>query len=118
SFLAFSKASVPHGYHSVGLWACMSRYGLVSLAKRFVNFGFSLVFWASAGWDAMLRATMTSGSQGSFFMRVLNFTRIALIVLWPVSGKSAGWQSDDGGPRPGRHVRRALTRMLIFSILL
>ena len=34
-----SKASSPHGYQSTGLWACWSRYGLVSEARRF------------AGWD-------------------------------------------------------------------
>src|SRR5581483_3379622 len=43
SFLAFAKASGPHGYQSVGLWACMRRYGLVSLARRFVNLGLALL---------------------------------------------------------------------------
>src|SRR5947207_10186394 len=29
------NASSPHGYQSTGLWACCSKYGLVSLARRF-----------------------------------------------------------------------------------
>src|SRR5688572_10969646 len=33
---ARSSASGPHGYQSTGLWACCSRYGLVSLARRLV----------------------------------------------------------------------------------
>src|SRR6266404_384530 len=36
SLLAFSNASSPHGYQSTGLWACWSRYGLVSWIKRLV----------------------------------------------------------------------------------
>src|SRR6266404_6854538 len=31
---ALAKASSPHGYQSTGLWACWSRYGLVSRARR------------------------------------------------------------------------------------
>src|ERR1044072_8256974 len=34
SVLARVSASSPHGYQSTGLFACCSRYGLVSLAKR------------------------------------------------------------------------------------
>src|SRR4029453_930975 len=33
---ARANASSPHGYQSTGLWACWSRYGLVSLARRLV----------------------------------------------------------------------------------
>src|SRR5512147_453361 len=36
---ARAKASSPHGYQSTGLCACCSRYGLVSRARRLVNFG-------------------------------------------------------------------------------
>ena len=32
---ARANASSPHGYQSTGLWACCSRYGLVSPASRF-----------------------------------------------------------------------------------
>jgi hypothetical protein len=32
---ALFNASSPHGYQSTGLWACCSRYGLVSRARRF-----------------------------------------------------------------------------------
>src|SRR5205823_14452658 len=35
SSFAFWRASGPHGYQSTGLWACCSRYGLVSPARRF-----------------------------------------------------------------------------------
>src|SRR5438046_10619617 len=35
SLRAFAKASSPHGNQSTGLWACWSRYGLVSWARRF-----------------------------------------------------------------------------------
>src|SRR5262249_49842299 len=31
---ARSSASLPQGYQSTGLWACCSRYGLVSCARR------------------------------------------------------------------------------------
>ncbi len=37
SFLAFAKASSPHGYQSTGLWACWSRYGLFSRINRLAN---------------------------------------------------------------------------------
>src|SRR5262245_4937583 len=42
SFFALAKASGPHGYQSVGLWACIRRYGLVSLASRLVCLGLPL----------------------------------------------------------------------------
>lgn len=35
SFLALSNASAPHGYQSIGLSLCWSRYGEASIAKRF-----------------------------------------------------------------------------------
>src|SRR5260370_41502950 len=35
SLRAFSKASLPHGCQSTGLWACRSRYGLLSRIRRF-----------------------------------------------------------------------------------
>src|SRR5881397_2862066 len=35
SVRARTKASSPHGYQSTGLWACWSRYGLVSRPSRF-----------------------------------------------------------------------------------
>src|SRR5437764_350971 len=38
---AFDNASSRHGYQSTGLWACWSRYGLVSPARRFVWRGWS-----------------------------------------------------------------------------
>src|SRR5262249_36680919 len=34
SFLALANASSPQGYQSTGLWACWSRYGLISPANR------------------------------------------------------------------------------------
>src|SRR5215472_16166564 len=36
---ARSSASLPHGYHSTGLWACCLRYGLVSVMRWLVYFG-------------------------------------------------------------------------------
>ena len=45
SFFAFANASGPHGYQSTGLWACWSRYGLLSFASRFgFPFSFALSF--------------------------------------------------------------------------
>src|SRR6516162_6973510 len=43
SFLAFANASGPQGYQSTGLWACMSKYGLVSRARRLVGCSFSFL---------------------------------------------------------------------------
>src|SRR5947209_1315805 len=34
SFFALAKASSPQGNQSTGLWACCSRYGLISRARR------------------------------------------------------------------------------------
>src|SRR5205823_13539216 len=42
SLRAFSNASGPQAYQSVGLWECISKYGLVSFASRLVCFGFPL----------------------------------------------------------------------------
>src|SRR3954465_7635082 len=44
-FFASSSASRPHGYQSTGLPACCCRYGLVSLASRFI--GTSWFAWAA-----------------------------------------------------------------------
>src|SRR5262245_10942325 len=57
SFLAFSTASGPQGYASVGLWACIRRYGLVSLASRLVCFGFSFLSPPVAARGEMMIAT-------------------------------------------------------------
>src|SRR4051794_2905274 len=38
SFFALANASGPQGYQSTGLWACCSRYGLLSLASRLAFF--------------------------------------------------------------------------------
>src|SRR5580700_6723277 len=44
SVRARSSASVAHGYHSTGSWACLRRYGLVSADRWFVYFGVPSLF--------------------------------------------------------------------------
>src|SRR5574341_921874 len=62
SSLARRSASSPHGYQSTGLWACWSRYGLVSWIKRLVCRG--TVCWSISTYP--LFATWPHGTRGIF----------------------------------------------------
>src|SRR5436305_6537884 len=58
SFFALANASGPHGYQSTGLWACCSRYGLVSWARR-------LAFFALGSFGDSLSAAIPAGRDNS-----------------------------------------------------
>ncbi len=67
SFFAFSNASGPHGYQSTGLWACWSRYGLLSFASRFglvLGLSFSFASSADVGCASATRRAKRNARRG------------------------------------------------------
>src|SRR5262245_8573554 len=62
SFFALANASGPQGYQSTGLCACRRRYGLVSLARRLVNFGWAPCASLAAGFSSARSKTVNNVS--------------------------------------------------------
>src|SRR3982074_323509 len=96
-FFASSKASLPQGRQSTGLWACWRRYGLFSWLNRFVCMGFVFPFEAACGSARMehdrqietairrcnfyLTAEATSAPRGVFSSQAFTAPRGPLMML-------------------------------------
>src|SRR5207237_6729002 len=89
---ARANASSPHGYQSTGLWACCSRYGLVSLARR---------FWLTGGFRSARERQRADGGGGDGAVHPDADAGAGLRVTAPHEGERDGTAEPERARRAG-----------------